>query len=273
MEVKNNKGIVTLLIVIILLLACAVGVLSYKLYFAEDQNNTNNNNQEPTDNKNNNGNDANDNSQLNKNDVEDDIIKTMTIIDVAKVFHGDFDSRAIKVTPKVTEKELKTNFKNLDKSNNNYKIAVNCTYYNKSEKRCESYSVKVNSSIEYELGLPGCTAKGELYSYNDYLVLVEIEGCTGVTEINIFDKDNNSVYRNANAYSLIRDVNDKGDDSDSDDDIDYDIDVNPTIIHNTLYFVEGSFGDNNMSLVSIDLSKSTIKAKTIGKFVAFHYDI
>ncbi len=271
METKNNNGIVTLLIIIILLLVCGVGFLGYKLYFAEDQNNpgnTNNPSQDPNNNNtNDNGNDANDNSELNENngtndnDSENDIIETMTISQVKKSLEGAFDSRAVRVTPNVTEKELKTNFKNIDKSNNNYNIVVSCTYYDKSEKRCDTYSVKVNSSIEYKLSLPGCTGKGELYSYNDYLVLVKTEGCSGATEIKIYDKNNNEVYKNTRAYSYIYDVNDE----------DYnEIYVKPTIINNTLYFVEDVNDDGKMFLVSVDLSKSTIKAKTTGEFAATH---
>ncbi len=263
MEVKNNKGIVTLLIVIIILLVCAVGFLSYKLYFAEDQNNPgntnntnnpnnpNNNNQEPTDNTNNDGND--------KNDVEDNTIKKMTFNDVLKVFESGSDSKVVRLNPNLTNKELETNFENKDKSNNNYNIVVSCTNYDDSEKTCDSYSVKVNSTIEYWVFLDEFT---DLFSYNDYLVLVQTRKNDGLIEIKIFDKDNNEIYKNSKSYSKI--FEDEGS---------WEYNVAPKIVNNTLYFVEGTDGNNNMSLVSIDLSKSTIKAKTIGEFVAHHYNV
>lgn len=258
METKNNKTIVTLLIVIILLLVCAVGFLGYKLYFNGNENNPGNTNNPDPGNTNNpeQGNNENENNNDN-NDAEDNTIKKMTFNEVLDVFERRRDPGVVELEPNLTNEELATDFKNIDKSINDYNITVSCDYYDEEEKNCETYSVKVNSTIEYYFDSTN-PFDFDLFNYNEYLVLVQPRKNNGLIEIKIFDKNNKEVYRNSKAYSIVFER--KGD---------AEFYVSPAVINNKLYFVEGTDASNNMSLVSINLLES-IEAKTIGEFVAQH---
>ena len=272
-ETKRNNKIVPILIVIIVLLVCCVGVLGYKLYFSDNKDNVNNNKNQMNENTNQNQNSENSNqNQENTNipvdnteeDDEEDSFEAITLDSVKGILNGKLDSNVKRITPKVSESELKKNFKDLDKSSNNYKILASCIYYEKSEKRCDTYKVNVNSTIEYKISLPGCTSTGELYAYNNYLVLVVEEGCSGLTKVTIYDSNNKQVYSTNKAYSQIYEHSDEEGYPTGEVTT-----VKPTINEGKLYFAENIDTKGTMNLISIDLSKSTIKAKVRGQFTVY----
>ena len=164
MEKSSNSKIITLLVIIIILLVGGIGLLSYKLFFTSNEENT--------------GNKENNNTSVENNTTpeetivgEKDLIEKLTT-DSSKVlkFEGttvsnlkelfnSFDSNVNKVpSPKVSSKERKTNMKNLDKSEGGYKIVVNCSDY--FDKYCFIYTVKVNKAIEYDVRDDGCSLEG-----------------------------------------------------------------------------------------------------------------
>ena len=242
-ELKNKKRVSLLIIIIVFLVA--ISALGYKLFISNNGPNTSNNEN---------------NNSTDKTNIE------LSLEDVKKIFNGKLDENAKKISYKLTDKEYKTNFKNLDKSNNNYNIKLNCNFYDEKGGFCGSYIVKINSVIEYPESKMACSHVGNLYNYSHYLISLYEERCTGSLEIKIYDEHNTIVYSNNNAYSSIIDL-------DKNVYLGNNVDVKPIIIDSKLYFVEKTTDKNKMNLVSINLTNNSLKSKLINSFKASYESI
>jgi len=251
MEVENKKSVSPILIAVLVLLgSCLLGIGAwYGLNYFKD-----NESDKP---------------------VEEVSSKTTSVgerIDFPQksddsVFIGNF----YKI---LSQKEIETDFKNLEKKVNGHTLIFNCEEYVKDEPSCAKIKLKIDDEFIYEEKVPYALGYDDIdiYKANNYYVVTihPTEGGFEIGHIEIY-KGLNMVLKKTIIYGY--ELEDKYSSTYVYNSNNY-ISVKPVIKNNTLYFVEVGNDDDwdNLKYNTIDLSKDSIEVKLVKEFHAYNPD-
>ena len=171
----------------------------------------------------------------------------------------------------LTENELITNFKNLQKQNSGNTFVYNCEKYVKSEEPingsdyvCGEVKLTLNNELSINATVPygvcginkGCLKTIDIYKFNNYYVVVRYGGGgLDMNTIQIYNKSTEEYNTQATVITQYW-LDENG------TDVFY---VKPAIVNDILHFVKGN-GSEKLNYNTIDLSKDKIEVKLLKEF-------
>ncbi len=152
----------------------------------------------------------------------------------------------------LSSKEISNNFKDLTKTENDYKITFSCISFSEEENRCEAAAALIDDTIKINVDLVTCGTT-KIIKNDKYYIAENGTGC-GIDTYSfiIYSKEGNKLYEEENATSYI----------------------NPSYIEDNIYYYNTyeEYNDNNdklfyksISLDTNEITSNTINTKIIDK--------
>ena len=156
------------------------------------------------------------------------------------------------VSDLLTPEDISKNFKDLNKTENDWKLTFSCSSYSEEEKRCENSSVTIDDIIKTNTDLVTCGTT-KIITNDKYYIVENGTGC-GIDKFSfiIYSKEGKKIYEEQNGTNYL----------------------NRSYIEDNIYYYNTyeDAGDNNdklfYKLINLnvnEITSKTIKSKLIDK--------